>query len=976
MGVREAEGRETLEIKSRYEVDTTRLIDPVPSVDCSGGKKLKGRTPSPTSPEKLSLQGKNHTTASASVVSPSKKLQKPSATTSMQSPSALSSCSYPIMIILFITVILLGVTFDSFLYYQKDPIGCEVSYMYPTYLRQDGFDSEQTRFAGKYGLYLYRDSSYDRNDQPIGIPALFIPGNAGSYRQVRAIASETSKIYYENRSELWNDGLRPIDFFTVDFNEELSAFHGHSLLEQAEYLNDAIRYILSLYPLARKNLQTDPSSQVYPDPTAVIIIGHSMGGVVARTLFTMPNYQPGSINTILTMASPHLLPPAPFDWQISKIYKDINEFWKNGYSQNSTENSLDDVTLISIVGGNLDTVVCSDSANISPLVPASNGFTVFTTSIPNVWTAMDHQCILWCNQLVGVVANSLLSVVDVRRAVQTKLRSERMSAFRKVLLTGLEEHAEQELNEIKREPFGIINLEKLSHRFLDMGQRLVLSDAESTPQVYLMPIPPSAPHSALNAFSFLTGQSLFEDSGLSVLLCHVMPTEVPEPHGKKDFSLNDLSLPTAPRLSCQVVHDDVLLVPASTFEVDQPFSGQTFNFLKLKVEKLGDYQYIVVMFRKDFAMKGFLIGEFYDERTSMMEVNTTIKDLLWDGIHIDIFPEHNTLVSTLRIPVIESSLLTYKISVRRNECAGKQLFAPFLRQSISSMYESKFLVNFVNADLNTHGQAPFITPVTSPHFKKGIELQFWMDPTCSAPMSVDIELDLYGSFGKMVMRFQTILVVFPFITIVMTLRAQLREYNRGEPFPSFVHGLALFIRQTLPKFLIAVSILSVYQSIIISSKTHTLVEHFIMGYAPEGLQKAIVDKVSFDLNDTLLGNQDPFFWFLPLIFIFVSIGVTTIFWLLLEGIIRMLVVAAAYTGRDQFTTKPAKGTPESKKSKLRRRSVTTAILFILVSSFVPYQFAFVVAFLVHVVSCVRSLIVARKGVFEIHVSLDLDLFSF
>lgn len=203
-----------------------------------------------------------------------------------------------------------------------------------------------------------------------------------------------------------------------------------------------------MYPSTRKILNTNSP---HPDPTSVIIVGHSMGGVVARTLFTMPNYQPGSINTILTFATPHVLPPAPFDWQISKIYTDINEFWRNGYSQSATsENSLAEVTLISIAGGNLDTVVCSDSANINSIVPASHGFTVFTTSIPNVWTSMDHQAILWCEQLVKVVATSLLSVVDIRRSGQTKPSAERMATFRKFYLTGLEDPIDLGLNKSKR----------------------------------------------------------------------------------------------------------------------------------------------------------------------------------------------------------------------------------------------------------------------------------------------------------------------------------------------------------------------------------------------------------------------------------------------------------------------------------------------------------------------------------------------
>lgn len=47
---------------------------------------------------------------------------------------------------------------------------------------------------------------------------------------------------------------------------------------------------------------------------------------------------------------------------------------------------------------------------------------------------------------------------------------------------------------------------------------------------------------------------------------------------------------------------------------------------------------------------------------------------------------------------------------------------------------------------------------------------------------------------------------------------------------------------------------------------------------------------------------------------------------------------------------------------VRRRVITTIVLFIMVATFVPYQFAFVVAVLVHIVSCVRSLLVAQASV--------------
>ena len=71
---------------------------------------------------------------------------------------------------------------------------------------------------------------------------LFIPGSAGSFRQVRSIAAVTA------RTELAagiSDPARRFDFYSVDCNEEFTALHGVSVLEQAAFLNDAIHHLLT-----------------------------------------------------------------------------------------------------------------------------------------------------------------------------------------------------------------------------------------------------------------------------------------------------------------------------------------------------------------------------------------------------------------------------------------------------------------------------------------------------------------------------------------------------------------------------------------------------------------------------------------------------------------------------------------------------------------------------------------------------------
>jgi glycosylphosphatidylinositol deacylase len=277
------------------------------------------------------------------------------------------------------------------------------------------------------------------------VPVLFIPGNAGSYKQVRSLAAEAAHYWNDNIKTGQNaelGGKLALDFFTVDFNEDITAFHGQTLLDQAEYLNDAVAYILSLY----HNPEKSNRNSSLPDPSSVILVGHSMGGVVARTMLTMANYQANSVNTIVTLSAPHARAPVSFDALIVKTYEKINDYWRRAHStQWGSDNPLWHVTLISIAGGGLDTIVPSDYSSIASLVPETHGFTVYTSTIPDVWVGMDHLAITWGDQLRKAVIRALYDVEDPARGAQTKPRGERMRSFKKWFLTGLEDVAEKSL---------------------------------------------------------------------------------------------------------------------------------------------------------------------------------------------------------------------------------------------------------------------------------------------------------------------------------------------------------------------------------------------------------------------------------------------------------------------------------------------------------------------------------------------------
>jgi len=108
-----------------------------------------------------------------------------------------------------------------------------------------------------YGLYAYAEGKHIepvRNFKFTGIPVLYLPGNAGSYKQVRSFASVALRKWLDNRTPFH------FDFFSVDFNEEMSGMYGYVLERQGQYVKRVIEKITSLYE----------------EYHHIVIIGHSM----------------------------------------------------------------------------------------------------------------------------------------------------------------------------------------------------------------------------------------------------------------------------------------------------------------------------------------------------------------------------------------------------------------------------------------------------------------------------------------------------------------------------------------------------------------------------------------------------------------------------------------------------------------------------------------------------------------------------
>ena len=612
---------------------------------------------------------------------------------------------------------------------------------------------------------------------------LFIPGNAGSYKQARSLASESAQYFYnsiQQDAKAMKEGATSIDFFSIDFNEDYTALHGQTLLDQAEYLNDAVAYILSLYHDPRRS-QRDPG---LPDPSSVVLVGHSMGGIAARTMLTMPNYQSNSVNTIITISAPHARPPVSVDADIVRTYKQINDYWRQAYSQKwANDNPLWHVTLISVAGGSLDTVVPSDYSSLSSLVPSTHGFTVFTSSIPNMWTGADHIQTTWCVQLVRPIIRSLLETIDVRRPGQTKPRAERMRIFKKWYLTGMEDTAEKTL--LTKEPTTLLTLEDNSNSFISKGERLVLKDFGRTekPKAHLIPIPlQDIP--GLKRFTLLSNLPL-DDHGsenvLEILFCSVFPLQAGQ--AAMLFSTNmDLSDGTSgsTRLACKNAASDNINLPASTRLSKHAYDrSPPFSYLQYQLEDLAEHQFVAVVDKASELIPGWVIAEFSDMADSVIHSQLGLGRLLARGMHLKL-PAQRATVMEVQIPAFHSSLLAFHLALGKQACGDDaELFTPLLRQHLSEPHESRYFVNLKEANISLHGIAPFMPPPLREHAtSNGVSLQFWSDPTCNSSIDVTLKVDISGSMGKLVMRYRMVFAAFPLLIIALVLRKQFKVYDQ------------------------------------------------------------------------------------------------------------------------------------------------------------------------------------------------------
>ncbi|KXZ47752.1 hypothetical protein GPECTOR_33g634 [Gonium pectorale] len=211
--------------------------------------------------------------------------------------------------------------------------------------------------AGELPLPAARTRSGGGDGSSLALPVLFIPGNGGSHEMGRSLAAESAR-RVSRLGPRARTAVR-LDWYLADLGGEWSAFDGAILGRQVNFTLAAMRHIARAHGLAqRRQRSSGPSSSAssssssgsgggggaLPAPGAgpaaagappgaaplrphpgLIVVGHSMGGVVAAEAIARAAEEselgPSLAALLLTLGSPHARAPLPGHPSLTAFYR-------------------------------------------------------------------------------------------------------------------------------------------------------------------------------------------------------------------------------------------------------------------------------------------------------------------------------------------------------------------------------------------------------------------------------------------------------------------------------------------------------------------------------------------------------------------------------------------------------------------------------------------------------------------------------
>lgn len=194
----------------------------------------------------------------------------------------------------------------------------------------DGVELQELPHAGPYRLVRVFDRRTHAHPPPPSArarPVLFIPGHLGAFEQARSLG--------RHLADLDPDGFA---LYALDLASEPVAVASPLLLRQARFAAAALRTLQQLHGVEEQEeeeaeAEADRSSWgmaqrnlAREDKNAVLVVGHSFGGIVARAAQQVqlePGVMPPAMH-LLTLSAPHARAPVLLDRGMSRIYATLS----------------------------------------------------------------------------------------------------------------------------------------------------------------------------------------------------------------------------------------------------------------------------------------------------------------------------------------------------------------------------------------------------------------------------------------------------------------------------------------------------------------------------------------------------------------------------------------------------------------------------------------------------------------------------
>lgn len=853
---------------------------------------------------------------------------------------------------------------------------CRMSRMYPSYVLHH--PNSPSGLDKKYSLYLYRENEptnlppwVDPPKPRRSRPAIFVPGNAGSYGQIRSVASWSHRHYKERSSD--DDPTRAVwntDWWTLDFNEDFSAFHAPTLEAQAIYLNEVISYLVAYYQ--EDGLDSIP------------ILAHSMGGIVARLALGLPNHHESKpIKTMLTLSTPHAVPPAPLEEGMDRIYSRIE-------AERLSDATASKVLFVSLSGGLLDTQLPSDYAvfpNSTGLQPVIQGY---TTDIASLWSSVDHLAMMWCDQLRRRV--SWLVDEEVHRGQRETLPLKKIR-WEKGLKLGSRYRSQNSGSQLSE--------------WLEDAPIIIIPREQATK---VFPVPGSN-NMSQHVFQFITSLPLGTDPTLNAgssgqerqLHIFVCRSQKEFPRGEKSdckplppwaFDI----LPPSPSSSSS--NYEWSSFPHAETHYEE--AGNAQRFLSLTSQALSDaggWTSIQVVQTKgaDDEWRARWISISGEPQNSavgpsgavLRGIRIASRSSLNFNLTASLPGQITPILRRFRLPQISSSLFAYTFTLS-SDCGavepgapGKHTTAPMLHvfspatgdgrwyPSLSTFKGGK---EFNPMPVHIHSTSPFIN--APPPSLQGVTIEIVSEPrSCAGPDTLAVHIDWRSSFGLWLARYRWGILAWTFAhfglfgasLLASYTKAEGRPVNRQQPMvrlsqpqekvlPPFEDLAALLTtrwvspRGALPALLIGILALAILKRFVIvgfGAEEHLpAARDSLFGLVGEGA-------IAWGLASSDLGLS-----------VLLGVGLLAMSWGLLTVLVYGVnaltfgmawVLSVVFKSRAKYWF--AFGAPRKDLGQLQWRKGTLLVLFglmVAIKMVVPYQLILTAVTAMQIVNAVRS----------------------